>query len=201
MRKTVHLWRGEKPSPRELERRVRRELGIVRPEGYRLVTDRWGKRVIKVELWRVMEHIAYHLADNNRWRYIPAIIPSIKRAVESSVRGTRVTYEAHLPVASSRHKQYERIVFTTAIVIREGEYVFDSIVAPTLADRIKSIRKKAGLPTRPNLIARTSASDTASTKRTAKRLRGAAPAPCNKITTIPTIKSRVAHLVAALFRD
>ncbi|MDA8216152.1 MAG: hypothetical protein M0Z94_00890 [Dehalococcoidales bacterium] len=193
----VRLWKGAKPGGAELERRVRRELGIVRSEGYRLVRDRWGQQV-NLDLWRVIEHIANHPTDHRRWELIPAIIPSIKRARDRGRTGTRITYEANLPVATRRNV-HERVLFTTAIILSEGERVFDSIVAPTHAQAIEKIRKRAGISTRPNPVALTSASDTAGTKRTARRLRGAAAAPREHDNTGAAVATRIASLFAALF--
>lgn len=187
----VRLWHGKKPSGSDLEKRVRRALGITRAAGYRMVKDPWG-RWVKVELWRVIDHIANHQTDASRWQLIPAIVPSIKRARERGTVGTRLTYETSLPVATGRGQQYERLVFTTAVVFRQGEQAFDSILAPTLEKGIARARKRAGLSTRPNPIARTRALDSAGRRRTVNSLQGATSDPHRKHTTKRGAVSRLA---------
>lgn len=48
MARAIYLWSGKRPSGETAVERIRRTLGIVRPEGYRLVRDPWGGQVKEV---------------------------------------------------------------------------------------------------------------------------------------------------------
>lgn len=158
--------------------KVKSTLGIVRPEGYRLVADPWGNRV-RVELARIMDHLINHPTDRTRWRLLPCIIPTIKNANQRYEYGANFTYEANLTV---QHKSgaYPRTMFVKGPIRGSGEQFFGTIVSPTRPQAIAKEKAKAGRPTasRPNPdgLANIGTWDPRQQSRAAQRLPGAAPA-------------------------
>ncbi|TAK33504.1 MAG: hypothetical protein EPO21_13085 [Chloroflexota bacterium] len=199
--RTITPWRGERPSRQLLQQRITQALGIVRPEGYRLVRDPWGNRV-KVDRQHVLEHIAMRSDDAGRWRFIPAIVETIKRATElyeKDVDRTR-TYFAPLPV---RHRG--GVVKETSFVLwarpRDGEWSFASMV-PREPRKAEKARKKAGrlIATRPDERnpAYMGSWEPGGEDRAAQRLPGAAPALHHKNSTRAQSTSRDGAVVLAL---
>lgn len=169
----IRTWRGPRPSPIELERRVRRELRIVRPEGYRLVGDPWGNRV-RVDLAQVVEHIGLHASDARRWEVIPLIVPTIRRADRLYERGTAFTYEATHQIRHPVRGVIDRLVFAITDT-RNGQRTFQTIVAPAKERFARQQRRRIGeiVATRRN-PQRGGAGDTAAPGRERSRLAGPA---------------------------
>ena len=138
----MHLWSGPRPDSEDLIKRTVQELKIVRAEGYRLVSDKWGRR-IKVELRRVLDHVAFHPTDTRRWQLIPTIIPTIKEFEDYYEKGRGFTYEKSMPLRKPK-KPYPRIVFVQGVEDAIKGRVFASVVSPTEMRDIRSQRVKAG---------------------------------------------------------
>ena len=149
MARPVRLLRRQPPRS-TVDAWLRRRLGLVRPEDYRLVRDPWGHRV-KVELWRVREYVLYHPRNHARWRLVDLIIPAIKHARRRYRKGRGVVYEAELAVRHSAGT-YDRAAFVDTADLPDGQRVFSSILSPTREQDAARKRKRAGHleATRPN---------------------------------------------------
>ena len=152
----LRLWSTPRPEGEELDRRLRQTLGITRAGGYRKVRDPWGEYV-RVEIDRVRSYVVAHTGDPTRWRLVPLIIPTIKKATDRYEKGRGRVYEAKLRI-SHREGPYERTAFVQTVVEIAPTYLFASILSP-ISDvqartekAVERQRKRAGRrsKTRPN---------------------------------------------------
>jgi hypothetical protein len=189
MARAIRLWSGERPSGHEADERIRKELRIVRSDGYRLVRDPWGQRV-KVELDRVRTHVLYHPRDRQRWRFIPTIIPGIKQAHTLYRKGNTFGYESSLFIAG-RPRGRRRTVFVYGIEDQAEGRKFATVLSPTRAYDIRREKKRAGSidRTRPNpgSQAYMGTRGPGWQDRVAQRPPGAAPALGHESSIIPAV--------------
>ncbi len=185
MPRRVQLWDWPKPEPSVLLRRIKRTIRPY-PGGVRVIHDRAGDQV-QVSLETVLKKLAFD-QDRDRWRWIPAVVPTIHYATERyqkpASQGSARTYIAKLPTRDERGATRDGVPFV-AWVGRKGELLdFASMIKATRSHRSREgdgldwVRKRAGEPLdpRPNPSELRWSPEPRQRSRAAKSIRGAAPA-------------------------